>query len=93
MRISKDLPQFNNKKTILILVSEKEAQFYAAGDGIIEKLSEIRISPTQYRESSRQFRAMVKGAKGGIFRTPSRYETAKTKELHKFLRLFSQILK
>lgn len=93
MRISQNLPQFNKEKALIIVASEKDAEFYIATNGSIIEIKEFRISRPKYTESEKRFRAMVKNARSGVVRTESIYEIAKEKVEANFLREFKKTIK
>lgn len=48
MHISKDLPQFENTKVLVAVLSSKDAKFYVASNSIMEELESFRLDEPKY---------------------------------------------
>lgn len=48
MNIAQQFPQFKKERALLILTGTQEAEFYLAGDGVMEKIEMFRIPRIRY---------------------------------------------
>jgi len=48
MKIAQQFPQFKKERALLILTGTQEAEFYLAGDGLMEKVEMFRIPRIRY---------------------------------------------
>ncbi len=76
MKISKKLPQFKNKRTLIVITGKQEGKFYLAYKGIIEKLTYFKFTKPKY--SDREGHFVTKGG-AGKYKTGSVYEPKKEK--------------
>lgn len=66
MKISHQFPQFKKERALLVLTGTQEAEFYLAGDGMIEKLEMFRLPRIKYSDTeSRAVRVGKTGVSGG----------------------------
>jgi len=93
MKITRDLPQFNNERALIIVASEKDGQFYFVSDGNIDEIMEYKLPRLEYAESKKIFRPLVGSRGSGVIRTGSLRETAKEKNEEIFLREFGITVK
>lgn len=90
MNISRDLPQFTDEKALLVVTGKQEAEVYAAGDGIIEKVASCKVEKPTFSDHEGSFRMR---AHGGLTRSGSYEEVRKEKLLEDFVKEFKKILK
>ena len=50
MKIAQQFPQFKKERALLILTGTQEAEFYLAGDGLIEKIESFRIPRIKFSD-------------------------------------------
>ncbi len=74
MKISQKLPQFENKKTLIVVASKQEGKFYLANQGTIKKLTYFKFSRPKYSDREGSF--MTKG-RTGVYGRGSVYELKK----------------
>lgn len=90
MRISRDLPQFTDEDVFLVVTGKQEAEVYAAGDGIIEKIASCKVEKPTFSDHEGSFRMR---AHGGLTRSGSYEEVRKEKVLEDFIKEFRKMLK
>jgi hypothetical protein len=78
MKVSKELPQFKEKKALFIVSGEKEARFFIVYNGEIKEVDSIKIIP-QYPDKEGHFE---RRGRGQFFGSGHVYE-AKKEELRK----------
>ncbi|MFH0987370.1 MAG: hypothetical protein V1841_00535 [Patescibacteria group bacterium] len=89
MEISKKLPQFNEEKVLIITVGGLEMKFYLAQDGVIEEVSEFKLSRPQFKDKPGFF--MSRGT-NKVFRASSVELPIKRKLEKSFLENFRKII-
>lgn len=72
MKISKQLPQFNNKRTLFIVSGKAMAHIYEAHNGIITLLKELEVRLSAYSDREGHFKSRSKD--GQIIRSGAVYE-------------------
>ncbi|MFH0857071.1 MAG: hypothetical protein V1860_04190, partial [bacterium] len=82
MRIELHLPQFNNKKALIIATGEYDAKFYLASDGAINELNLIYIAKPKFSDREGFFE---KKTAMGLDGSGSVYEPQKLYLRKKFL--------
>lgn len=82
MNISKNLPQFEGEKVLLVVTGRQEADFFRARDGIIEKTAGFKVEKQNYPDQGGHFKA-----RGAV------HEVQKEKVLRDFRREFQKTLK
>ena len=50
MKIAQQFPQFKKERALLVVTGTQEAEFYLAGDGVIEKIESFRIPRIHYSD-------------------------------------------
>lgn len=50
MKIAQQFPQFKKERALLIVTGTQEAEFYLAGDGVVEKIETFRIPRIRYSD-------------------------------------------
>ena len=90
MKISKNLPQFNEEKVLLVVTGRQEADFFRAGDGEIKKIAGFKIEKPLHDD--RKGRVTRRGH-GQIFASGAAYEEQKEKIMQDFRREFRKTLK
>src|SRR3989344_838697 len=90
MKISKNLPQFNEEKVLLVVTGRQEADFFRAGDGEIKKIAGFKIEKPLHDD--RKGRVTRRGH-GQIFASGAAYEEQKEKIIQDFRREFRKTLK
>lgn len=81
MKISKKLPQFNNKKVLLIISGQLISDFYMVHNGIIKKIKKVQRKQPRY--SDREGHFLVRG-RGRLYGSGSVYEAKKNVTREKF---------
>jgi len=79
MKISENLPQFNNQKALFIVAGKQEAVFYFVADSQAEELKRIRLHKPKYSDKEGYFQ---RKGRGRIFGSGSVLET-KNRKLRK----------
>jgi hypothetical protein len=74
MKISRDLPQFDGEKTLIVVAGKQEARFFLAKDGVIEESQSFQFEKPKY--SDREGFFMSRG-KSGVYRSGAVYEFKK----------------
>jgi len=82
MKISKNLPQFNNAVALLVIVSKRKAQCYVVTDGYVTSVRTISVRPPQYTDREGFFETR---GKGEVFSSGAVYEKKKQKMEHEML--------
>lgn len=83
MKIELNLPQFNNKKALLVVTGEHDAKIYVASNGIIKELDLIYIQKPQYTDREGFFEEKNST---GLYGSGSVYEPKKLYMRKKFLK-------
>jgi hypothetical protein len=65
MKISNKLPQFDHKKTVIIVAGKQAADIHHAYQGKLETLKEIRIEKPEYSDREGHFERHSKGQELG----------------------------
>jgi hypothetical protein len=81
MKISQELPQFENKKALIITTGEQEAEFYLASNGEIEKIDSFRFEEPTYSDREGHFES--RGG-GNVYGSGSVYEPKKQRNRIEF---------
>ncbi len=90
MKISKNLPQFENYPTLFAIAGEFEAGFLLAKDGEIEIVDKLKLNPREEAKEKQGFITKSRGTELGAVSHHERY----LKDLSKrFARFFSQKIK
>lgn len=89
MKITRNLPQFENKNALLVVSGLHEAVFYIAKDGFLEKIGQFKLLNPKYSDKEGFF---VSAGYGRVFETGSVLETDKIELRHKFLKEMDKIL-
>ena len=82
MKIKKELPQFENNPSLLIVLGRQSAEFYLAKNGLIDKKNEINIETPRY--SDREGRFEMRG-QGQTYSSGAVYEDNKGEIRNRFL--------
>lgn len=90
MKISKNLPRFEGENVLLVVTGRQEADFFRAGDGIIENIPGFKVEKPLHDD--RKGRVMRRGH-GQVFASGTVYEDQKEKILRDFRREFRKSLK
>lgn len=90
MNISRDLPQFADEKALLIVTGKQEAEIYAVGDGVIEKIASFKLEKPVFSDHEGAYKIR---ARGGVVRSGSYEEVRKEKLLEDFIKELKKILK
>ena len=70
MKIAQQFPQFKKERALVILTGTQEAEFYLAGDGVIEKIETFRIPRIRYSDKEGlSVRTGKTGVTGGSSKT------------------------
>ena len=83
MKITRDLPQFENKHALIVVAGLHAADFYIAGNGIMEMTGEFKMLYPHYSDKEGFFES---AGHGQIFESGSVLEVNKAKFRHRFLR-------
>lgn len=89
MKISKNLPQFEGENVLLVVTGRQEADFFRAGDGVIENMTGFKIEKPLYED--RKGRVMRRGH-GQLLASGAAYEEQKEKIMQDFRREFRKTL-
>ena len=89
MKITKNLPQFDNEKVLLIVTGRQEAEFYYAGSGIVEKISEFKVKKPTYSDHEGR---VIRQGRGQLFGSGTASKDTKEKILQDFKRAFKKSL-
>jgi len=73
MKIKRELPQFEDKKTLLLVTGKQEAVIYIAYKGVIEKIVEVKVETPKYSDREGFFARTGRGKNLG---SGSAYEDA-----------------
>ncbi len=74
MKISKKLPQFEQAKTLIVVMGKQKGKFYLAHNGVIKELRGFSFQKPKYSDREGHF---VKRGKSGIYKTGAVYEPKK----------------
>lgn len=74
MKISRNLPQFEGEKALIIVSGKQEARFFLAKDGIIEELESFQFEKPKYSDREGFF---ISRGKSGVYRSGAVYEFKK----------------
>jgi len=89
MKIPRDFSQFINQKALIVVTGLHEADLYAAGDGILEKIGDFKLLYPHYSDKEGFFE---RAGHGRIFETGSVLETDKVELRHRFLKEIDRVL-
>ena len=92
MKISRELPQFDDERVLLLAVSSHNAVFYEAGDGKITKVGAFKIPNRQYSDREGFFKTRSSRSPG-VIRSGSTYEPMKHEIVRETLRKTADELK
>jgi hypothetical protein len=81
MKISKDLPQFESERALLVVAGKQEAVFYLVSDGEMEKIREIETHKSHYSDKEGFFAATMNS---GDMRSGAVLEPEKWKTINEF---------
>lgn len=87
MKISKNLPQFENKKAILSVIGKQEGKFYLAENGQILKVGEFVFSKPAFRDREGFF---AHSGRIGVFETGATQEPPKEEILESLKKNFKK---
>ena len=90
MKISKSLPQFKDENVLLVVTGRQEADFFRAGDGVIETIAGFKIEKPLYDDRKGR---VVRRGHGQILASGAVYEEQKEKIMQDFRREFRKTLK
>jgi hypothetical protein len=90
MKITKELPQFKEEKSLLIVASRFETDFYLAYQGKINKIKDFKFTRPTYSDREGFFAS--KGS-GKIYGSGSVYEPKKERIRQEFKREFEKNIK
>lgn len=90
MKISKNLPQFEGENILLVVTGRQEADFFRAGDGVIEKITGFKNEKPLYDERRGR---MVRRGHGQVLASGATYEEHKEKIMQEFRHEFRKTLK
>ncbi len=89
MKITRDLPQFQNQKALIVVTGLHEADFYIAKNGRIEKIGEFKLLYPHYSDKEGFFET---AGHGRVLESGSVLETNKVEIRHRFLKEMDKIL-
>jgi hypothetical protein len=90
MRIPFDLPQFKDKRALIIITGKQAADFYIAGDGEMTKISWFVLKTPRYSDREGFF---VRSGRGKTYSSGAVYETLDDKIKGEFLKKFAHEVK
>ncbi|TSC71503.1 MAG: Uncharacterized protein G01um101470_572 [Parcubacteria group bacterium Gr01-1014_70] len=90
MKISKNLPQFKDENVLLVVTGRQEADFFRAGEGVIENITGFKIEKPLYDDRKGR---VVRRGHGQVLASGAVYEDQKEKILQDFRREFRKTLK
>ena len=95
MEIPSKFPQFENENVLIVVTGFQNADFYLAGNGVIEKIRSVRIPRRKYSDDEGFFAAKTKIGKsrGGIVSSGAVREYPKEAVLNEFLNQLDDELK
>ncbi|EKD23803.1 MAG: hypothetical protein ACD_81C00180G0005 [uncultured bacterium] len=71
MKIAQQFPQFKKERALLIVTGTQEAEFYLAGDGVIEKIEMFRVPKIKFSDrEGLSVRTGKTGVTGGSSNSP-----------------------
>jgi hypothetical protein len=91
MKISQNLPQFKNKKTLFIVSGEQEAIFYILENGEISTREQFRILKPQERKQKEG--AFLRRGRGMVFGSGAVFEPQKRKKRGEFLKQLEESIR
>lgn len=86
MKISQNLPQFENKKVLFVVSGEQEALFYVLENGEITAQDQSRIFQSKERRDRNRNSTFLRRGKGMIFGSGSVFELQRRKIRERFLK-------
>lgn len=90
MKISQNLPQFENYPTLFAVAGEFEAGFLLAKDGEIENIDKLKLNP---REEAKEKQGFINKSRGAELGAVSHHERYLKDLSRRFARNFSQRIK
>lgn len=90
MKITKKLPQFEGENVLLVVTGRQEADFYRAGDGVIENMMGFKVEKPLYEDRKGHFK---RRGHGKVLASGAAYEEQKEKILQDFRREFRKTIK
>ncbi|OPL11952.1 MAG: hypothetical protein AVO34_01660 [Firmicutes bacterium ML8_F2] len=90
MKISKDLPQFDKKKTLIVVASKQKGKFYFAHKGEIKKLKYFRFRRPKHSDREGFF---IARGKAGVYSRGAVYEPKKERIMIELVNRLEKCLK